>query len=66
MLAVEGRKIEAYCVLNVNRSKATRTQDEWGDEKNVQCLRDVRKWLKSGDVGRLDDVWKKMQGLGPF
>jgi len=66
MLAVEGPKIEAYCVINVNRSNATRTQDEWRNERNVECLRDVRKWLKSGDVGRLDDVWKKMQGLGPF
>ena len=66
MLAVEGPKIEAYCILNVNRSNATRKQDQRSAENNVQCLRDVRKSLKSGDVSGLELVWKKMQGLGPF
>jgi hypothetical protein len=66
MLAVEGPKIEAYCVINVNRSNATRKQDQRSAEYNVQCLQDVRKSLKSGDVSGLELVWKKMQGLGPF
>jgi hypothetical protein len=66
MLAVEGPKIEAYCIANVTRSYAKRKQDRQGAKSSFQCLRDVRKWLKSGDVSRLEGVWKDMLFLGPI
>ena len=66
MLTVEGPKIEAYCIANVTRSLAKRKQYRQGAKNSVQCLRDVRKWLKSEDVSRLGSVWNDMLCLGPI
>ena len=65
MLPVEGSKIEAYCIANVTRFLAKRKQDRQSTKNSVQCLRDVRKWLKSENVGQLESVWNDMLCLGP-